>query len=73
MEPAGNGNYKTDQQAVPATQTRMLQGKVEGSNVQSVLEMTRMIDVSRDYQSMQRMIQSEHDRLKTAIERLLRA
>jgi len=73
MEPAGNGNYKTDQQPVPATQTRMLQGKIEGSNVQSVLEMTRMIDVSRDYQSMQRMIQSEHDRLKGAIEKLLRA
>lgn len=72
MEPAGNGNYKTEEQPTPAVDTRMLQGKVEGSNVQGVVEMTRMIDVAREYQSMQRMVQSEHERQRTAIQRLLR-
>lgn len=71
MEPTGNGNYKTDEAARPAESTRMLQGKVEGSNVLPVIEMTRMIDVSREYQSMQRMVQSEHERLRKSIQTLL--
>lgn len=70
LEPAGNGLYKTEEQASPAAQTRVLQGKLEGSNVQTVLEMTRMIDVLREYQSVQRVMQSEHDRQRTAIQRL---
>ncbi len=72
LEATGNGNYKTDEQARPAEKTRMLQGKVEGSNISPVIEMTRMIDVSREYQSMQRMVQGEHERLRTAIQRMMR-
>jgi flagellar basal-body rod protein FlgF len=73
LKPAGNGNYTTDEQPTPAVDTRMFQGKVEGSNVQGVVEMTRMIDVSREYQSMQRLVQTEHERQRTAIQRLLRS
>lgn len=72
MKPAGNGNYATEQAPIPATETRMQQGKVEGSNVQAVVEMTRMIDVLREYQSTQRMMQSEHERMRTAIQRIMR-
>lgn len=72
IKPAGNGNYKTDQPALPAAGTRMFQGRVEGSNVQAVVEMTRMIDVLREYQSTQRMMQTEHERLRTAIQRIMR-
>lgn len=72
LEPTGNGNYKTSESPLPAEKTRMMQGKLEGSNVLSVVEMTRMIDVSREYQSVQRMVQSEHERLRTAIQRLMR-
>lgn len=72
MEPTGNGNYKTDEPALPAEKTRVMQGKVEGSNVLPVVEMTRMIDVSREYQSVQRMVQSEHERLRTAIQRIMK-
>lgn len=73
MKPAGNGNYTTEQAPLPAQETRMLQGKVEGSNVQAVVEMTRMIDVLREYQSTQRMMQNEHERLRTAIQRMMRS
>jgi len=41
---AGNG-----QAALPAENPRVVQGMVEGSNVQAVVEMTRMIDVNRAY------------------------
>lgn len=72
MEPAGNGLYKTEEQPVPASETRVLQGKLEGANVQAVVEMTRMIDVTREYQAVQRVVQSEHERQRTAIQRMLR-
>lgn len=71
MEPAGNGNYRTTEAAKPATETRMKQGSVEGSNVQAVVEMTRMIDVTREYQSTQKMMQTEHERMRTAIQKLM--
>jgi len=73
LEPLGNNTYKTDAQSLEAVNTRVMQGSVEGSNVQPVLEMTRMIDTLRSYQSTQNMLQSENDRLRGAIQKLLRA
>lgn len=73
LNPTGNGLYKTDEQPTPAQGTRVLQGKLEGSNVQAVVEMTRMIDVTREYQAVQRVVQTEHDRQKSAIERILKS
>jgi flagellar basal-body rod protein FlgF len=71
LDPAGNGLYRTDEQPTPAAETTMIQGKIEGSNVEAVVEMTRMIDVSREYQAVQRIMQSEHDRQRTAIQKIL--
>jgi flagellar basal-body rod protein FlgF len=70
LDPAGNGLYRTDAAAIPSEKTAVLQGKLEGSNVQAVVEMTRMIQVSREYQAVQNMMQSEHERLRTASQRL---
>lgn len=70
LNPVGNGNYKTDEQPTPAVDTRVKQGAVEGSNVSGVLEMTRMIDVLREYQMVNNMMQSEHTRQQTMIQRL---
>ncbi len=72
LNPAGNGLYVTTEPPLPATGTTVIQGKLEGSNVQAVVEMTRMIDVIREYQAVQRFMQSEHDRMRTAIQRLSR-
>lgn len=68
----GNGLYKTEDTGNPAENTRVMQGMIEGSNVNAVLEMTRMIDVSRAYQSTQRMLQAEHDRQRGMIQTLTR-
>ncbi len=70
LEAAGNGLYKTAAAAKPAEKSMIVQGMVEQSNVQPVLEMTRMIDVLRAYQNTQRMLQSEHDRERNMIQRL---
>lgn len=70
LEAMGNGLYKTEATAAPAANTRVMQGMLEGSNVNAILEMTRMIDVLRAYQSTQRMLQSEHDRQRNMIRKL---
>lgn len=70
VEPTGNGFHKTDEAPTPATQTRVRQGMIEGANVNGVLEMTRMIDVLREYQAIQNMMQTEHQRQQTMIQRL---
>lgn len=72
LEATGNGLYKAVNEGNPAENTTVLQGMVEGSNVNAVLEMTRMIDVSRAYQSTQRMLQNEHDRQRGMIQTLTR-
>ncbi len=72
LKASGDGLYRTEEEGTPATNTRAIQGMLEGSNVQPVLEMTRMIDVLRAYQSTQRMLQSEHDRQRTMLQRLSR-
>lgn len=73
LEATGNGLYKTEAAALPADETRVMQGMLEDSNVTPILEMTRMIDVTRAYQSTQRMLQSEHERQRTMIQRLSRS
>ncbi|MDP7142899.1 MAG: flagellar basal-body rod protein FlgF [Alphaproteobacteria bacterium] len=71
LEARGNGLYFSDTEGVPTEgKTRALQGTLEGSNVQPVLEMTRMIDISRSYQRTQQMLQSEHERQRSMIQRL---
>lgn len=70
LNPAGNGLYETAAAPIPAEKTAVLQGKLEGSNVQAVVEMTRMIDVLREYQAVQNMMQSEHERLRSSAQRL---
>lgn len=73
LDPQGNGLYKTDEASKPASETKVLQGKLEGSNVSPVIEMTRMIDVSREYQAVQNMMQNEHERMRTMIQRMSRS
>ncbi|MBI3451775.1 MAG: flagellar hook-basal body complex protein [Rhodospirillales bacterium] len=69
----GTGLYASDADPIPADpKTDIRQGMVEDSNVQPVVEMTRMIEVLRRYQSAQRMIENEDERARRAIEKLTR-
>jgi flagellar basal-body rod protein FlgF len=54
----------------PNTTSRFVQGAIEKSNVNSVLEMTRMIDVTRSYTNVATMLQQQADLQKSAIEKL---
>lgn len=70
MEATGDNLYRALEPGVAATSTRMISGMVEGSNVNSISEMTRLIDTHRAYQSSAKMLQSEHERQRTMIQRL---
>ncbi len=72
MKPEGNGLYSSSA-GRPATETKMKQGMLEGSNVVPVMEMTRMIEILRDYQSTMKMISSEDERQRGAIQKLANA
>lgn len=56
--------------ATADTNSRFVQGSIEKSNVNSVLEMTRMIDVSRNYTQVATILQQQSDMQKSAIEKL---
>jgi flagellar basal-body rod protein FlgF/flagellar basal-body rod protein FlgG len=54
----------------PSTTAKINQGFIEKSNVNSVMEMTRMIEVNRAYTELSNMLQSQGDSRRTAIEKL---
>lgn len=70
LNPIGNNLYETPDAPLPPTNSRVKQGTLEGSNVQPVLEMTRMIDTLRSFQSLQNILQQENDRMKSVIQKL---
>ncbi|MEI6558992.1 MAG: flagellar basal-body rod protein FlgF [Rhodospirillaceae bacterium] len=71
MKETGGGLFITDEkpQAAPKD-TRVIQGSIEESNVKPVVEITNMIDILRQYQGIQKVIDAEHDRQKTMIQKL---
>ncbi len=70
LKPTGGNAYTSKDQPVEAQKTTVAQGFLEGSNVQPVVETTRMIKILRQFQSVQRMLEAEHERQRTAIQKL---
>lgn len=70
--PAAGGTYVTAAPALPAEGTKVLQGMVEESNVQPIVEITRMMEVSNRYNFAKEMLDGENDRIKTAVDHLAR-
>ncbi|WP_027583107.1 flagellar basal-body rod protein FlgF [Bradyrhizobium sp. Ai1a-2] len=62
---AGEGNP-----AAPDTTSRLRQGFVEKSNVNSVTEMSRMIEITRTYTQISSLLQQQSDLHKSAIDKL---
>ncbi|MBX3447709.1 MAG: flagellar basal-body rod protein FlgF [Parvibaculaceae bacterium] len=70
MKKTGDSLLETAQQEVPAENIRLVQGALEGSNVNPILEMTNMIDVSRSYASAQKLIDQADQMRRQAIQQL---
>ena len=66
-----DGRYTAAQgEARPAERTSILQGAIEGSNVNPIFEVTRLIELSRSYENASRAATDMHDQKKDAINRL---
>ena len=72
LEKVADSLYVANVRPRPATQVKVVQGMVEESNVQPILEITQMIEVLRRYQTAQHLIEGENDRIRKAIDRLPR-
>jgi len=65
------GMYSTDQQPIKKVDPQVVQGALEGSNVQSILEMTKMIEVNRSYSSAQKLIDREDQRIRQMVREMV--
>lgn len=73
LEKMGDSLWKaTDEAPQPAAGARVAQGFVESSNVNAVSEITQMIDISRTYESISRMIDQADQMRGSSIEKLTR-
>ncbi len=65
-----NGLYSTRQEPEILEVFEIQQGMIESSNVESIVEMTNMIEINRAYTSAKKFVDSEHDRMRLAIRKL---
>ncbi|HVZ08423.1 flagellar basal-body rod protein FlgF [Rhodopila sp.] len=67
----GATRFVSNAPTTPVATPGIVQGAVEDSNVQPVMEISRMIDDSRQFQLMTQFVQSEADRQQNAIDKVL--
>lgn len=66
LMPAPDNLFVAESAPIAAT-GKVAQGMLEDSNVKPILEMTNLIQVTRNYQAIQRFIDAEHERQLRAI------
>ena len=75
LEKGGDGLYRnaSNVQPVEANDVQIHQGSLEASNVNPLMEITNLIEISRAYESITRMIENTNDLSRRAVERLGKA
>ncbi|HTH97314.1 MAG TPA: flagellar basal-body rod protein FlgF [Stellaceae bacterium] len=68
-----NGLYVTDEKPAADATSTIRQGMVEGSNVKSIVELTRLMSLQQSFTSAQDMVQGEDTRIRNAIDKLSQA
>lgn len=72
LQKEGSSTFAAPANVTPTADanSHFVQGSIEKSNVNSVLEMTRMIDVTRNYTQIANLLSQQSDLQKSAIEKL---
>lgn len=72
LQKDGTGVFQAPAGVTPQADklSRVMQGTIEKSNVRSVIEMTRMIEVTRSYTHVANILTQQADLRRTAIEKL---
>jgi flagellar basal-body rod protein FlgF len=73
MQAEGATRFVSNSPTAAVVAPGIVQGAVENSNVQPVLEVTRMMDTERQFQFVTQLVQAEGDRQKETIDKLLPA
>jgi flagellar basal-body rod protein FlgF len=71
MRAEGSTKFISDGPTAPLASPGIVQGAIEESNVQPVMEVTRMMNDLRQFQFVSQLIQAEGDRQQSAIEKIL--
>ncbi len=72
LQSVGSGFYTSSQPPEADTESRLVQGTVEQSNVRSVSEITHMIEIMRAYQMSVHLLDLDNQRRTNAIDKLAR-
>lgn len=70
LQSMGDGLYNTNQQPIDKLNPQLVQGALEKSNIQAIVEMTRMIEVNREYSRAQKLIDREDERIRKMVREL---
>ncbi|PTW61775.1 flagellar basal-body rod protein FlgF [Breoghania corrubedonensis] len=72
LNPVGSNLFATNDALPPVdvVSPRVQQGALEGSNVEGVTEMTRMIEVTRAYRTVAQLMKDQNDLMTNAIQKL---
>ncbi len=65
-----NSLYNSEANGRAIDRPTIIQGMLEQSNVHGVLELTRLIEIQREHQSVQHMLNRENERQQKAIDRI---
>lgn len=67
LRAVAGGLFSSDAVATDAEQPDVVQHALEDSNVQPIIEMSRLIDANLNYKQAQKLIEAEDERMKTMI------
>lgn len=73
MVAVGDSMFTTTQKPTPTTDVKLLSGMLEGSNVEPIIELTKMVDVLRSYQSTAKLLQTYEDLQREGIQQIGKA
>jgi flagellar basal-body rod protein FlgF len=69
--PEGARLFRAEAPLSPMPQPKVTQGAVEESNVQPIIEITRMMGDLRNYQFLGQFVQTEANRQMTAVQKII--
>ena len=70
VQQTAGGLYTSNEDPDEAEEPDIVQGMIEGSNVEPIIEMTRMIEVHRAYESVRKMVEREDERIKKMLQQM---
>ncbi|WP_375698779.1 flagellar hook-basal body complex protein [Pseudophaeobacter sp. TrK17] len=65
--------FRAEGEIVESETAKVVQGFLEGSNVNAITQVTRMIEIQRAYEMGQSFLETEDQRIRNAIEKLIKS